>query len=75
MTVEKFTSRNPDAAVAAQSAAGTVVVLEGTGGELDRTHIPPCASEDLLSDAVKAAIAAWPLAVGDVIRVIEGTPS
>lgn len=55
------------------------IILESTGGELDRATIeqPEIENRDdaATSDAIFAAIEDWLLSPGDTIRIVEGEPS
>ena len=48
------------------------VILENTGGELDRAIVDASAlDDDAIDDAVSAVIESWRFAVGDTIKIRE----
>lgn len=47
------------------------VILENSGGVLDRRELDVPNDDDAIDDAISATIEIWTLAVGDTIRIVE----
>lgn len=50
----------------------TIILENAPNSELDRTKVTaPSGDGEALSEAIKTAIGAWTLSVGDTIRIVD----